>query len=199
LENNNSFPSISSVGAKKNLGTMAGTRVLCTQYPARVTIMVALADWRTTPIFFQLEKISSPSRRILWSLLLLAAQIAADLETVIARISSRGRPIGSGKKGFCSPHLFFLSMNHFLYLFIFCLFLYSPQVSYVEIPFVGQITHVRRWGSEIPGSQRGWLTANHWPHHSRNMGHSSVWWWRNATPFFVLEDEHGTGLCERTN
>ncbi len=40
MENNNSFPWISSLGAKKNLGTMAGTTVLCTQYPARVTTSI---------------------------------------------------------------------------------------------------------------------------------------------------------------
>ena len=37
MENNNSFPGIPSVGGKKYLGTMAGTTVLCTQYPAGVT------------------------------------------------------------------------------------------------------------------------------------------------------------------
>jgi hypothetical protein len=42
LENNKSFPSISSLGAKTFLGTMAGTTVLCTQYPARVTKVVWL-------------------------------------------------------------------------------------------------------------------------------------------------------------
>ncbi len=37
METDNSFPWISSLGAKKVLGTMAGTTVLCTQYFARVT------------------------------------------------------------------------------------------------------------------------------------------------------------------
>ena len=48
MENNNSFPWISSVGGKKYLGTMAGTTVLCIQYPARVTnylvILLRLGD-----------------------------------------------------------------------------------------------------------------------------------------------------------
>ena len=38
LARNIFFIWIFSLGAKKVLGTMAGTRVLCTQYPARVTI-----------------------------------------------------------------------------------------------------------------------------------------------------------------
>ncbi len=41
LDNNNSFIGIFQSCGKKNLGTMAGTRVLCTQYLLRVTIMVS--------------------------------------------------------------------------------------------------------------------------------------------------------------
>ncbi len=37
LDKTFSFKTISSVGAKNKMGTMAGTTVLCIQYPARVT------------------------------------------------------------------------------------------------------------------------------------------------------------------
>ena len=40
LDRNNFFTWILSLGANSKMGTIAGTRVLCTQYPARVTTFV---------------------------------------------------------------------------------------------------------------------------------------------------------------
>ena len=37
FDKNNVLPWIFSLGANSKMGTIAGTRVLCTQYPARVT------------------------------------------------------------------------------------------------------------------------------------------------------------------
>ncbi len=44
--------------------------------------MVALADWRMTLIFLQLEKLSSPSRSDPEGRLLLVARIAAQMDMV---------------------------------------------------------------------------------------------------------------------
>ena len=55
-------------------------------------------------------------------------------EVVVVRTSSRVVQLDRAKKVFALPNLLFLSMKHFLYLVMFCLFLYSLQVSNVEIP-----------------------------------------------------------------
>ena len=125
-----------------------------------------------------------------------AAKITTPSKTheVTKRTSTRGRPIGSGSKKGCSPpHIFFLFINHFV---ICCLSLSRPQVSYGKIPGVGQITHVHRWG--LPRKQGRW-SGNYFANNPRNLGHSTLYWWRNASPFFVLEDGYGMGVCCCTN
>ena len=42
FDKNNVLPWIFSLGANSKMGTIAGTRVLCTQYPARVTTVLTV-------------------------------------------------------------------------------------------------------------------------------------------------------------